>query len=67
MQDNERSPADSVVSLSESKQRKALTYNETSLRRLALQLAVQLPDDPLHAQKVIGYLAKLQNEFIDRS
>lgn len=37
------------------------------LRRLALQIAAQLPDDSEDAAAVIEYLRELQTDFIDRA
>lgn len=67
MQDNERSETDTVTDLNRSIQRTTMIRHDRNLRRLALQLAVQLPDDPSQARRVVGYLAELQNEFIDKS
>ena len=67
MHENERTSGDGVVRLHEAKQRQVTEpSNEASLRRLALQLAVQLPDDRLQAQAVVAYLAELVNGFIHK-
>jgi hypothetical protein len=37
------------------------------LRRLALQLACQLPDDPAEARAVLDYTRELIDNFLDQS
>lgn len=37
---------------------------DAALRRLALQMAVQLPDDPKEAERVLAYLRALLGTFL---